>query len=237
MGFRVILAINTSSLRFSIALMKGNGGLIGQYTLADGPKGSRPLFPALHELLVQTNLDLRKAEAVAVAGGPGSFTGLRVGVSMAKGFCQAMGIPFIAVPTLEALASQLSHTAYPVCPVIGSRKGEVFAALFRSSENGEMIRMTEDVCLKVTGLSELVREKTVFIGDHFDSQAPGIQKALGRNALLAPCSCWSPTAAPVGAIALRRFRNGDTDDLEDYSPNYLRPPEVGPHLVSRPEAQ
>lgn len=228
MGIRVILAINTSSLRFSIALMKRNGGLIGQYTLAGGPKGSRPLFPALHELLVQTSTDLREAEAVAVAGGPGSFTGLRVGVSMAKGFCQAMGIPFIAVPTLEALASQLSHAAHQVCPVIGSRKGEVFAALFRSSEIGEMIRMTEDVCLKVTGLLEFVGEKTIFIGDDFDSQAPAIQKAVGGNALFAPHACWSPTAAPVGAIALKRFRNGDLDDLESYVPAYQRLPEIGP---------
>lgn len=227
MGFRVILAINTSSLRFSIALMKRSGALIGEYSLVEGPKGSRPLFPALQALLAQTNSDLRKVEAVAVAGGPGSFTGLRVGVSMAKGFCQALGVPLISVRTLEALASQLPYAAYPVCPLIGSRRGEVFAALFMCSENGEMVRTAEDVCLKLTGLSELIGGKTVFIGDDFDLQAPAVQKAVGENAFLAPRSFWSPKAAPVGTIAIRRLRDGSSEDLEGYVPSYLRPPELG----------
>lgn len=230
MGLRVILAINTSSLRFSIALLGGHGGLIGQYSLAGGPKGSRPLFPALHDLLVRTDTDLSEVEAVAVAGGPGSFTGLRVGASMAKGLCQAMGIPLVAVPSLEALASQLCHTGHPVCAVIRSRKGEVFAALFRSGETGEMVRMTEDACLNVAGLPGLIREKTIFIGDDFDSQAQAIQEAVGPNALPAPCPFWTPAAAPVGALALKRLRDGGSDDLEGFVPLYLRPPETGPTL-------
>lgn len=227
MGIRVILAINTSSLRFSIALMRGNGALIGEYSLVGGPKGSRPLFPALHELLVHTNTDLKNVVAVGVAGGPGSFTGLRVGVATAKGFCHGLGIPLIGVDTLEALAGQLSQTSYPVCAVIGSKKGEVFAALFRSDENGEVIRMTEDACLKVVDLSDLVRERTIFIGDDFETQAPAIRSALGADALLAPPPFWVPKAAQVGAITLNRLRSGSWDDLEEYVPNYLRSPEIG----------
>lgn len=223
----MILAINTSSFRFSIALIRGNGAMIGEYSLVGGPKGSRPLFPALHELLVHTNSDLKNAAAVGVAGGPGSFTGLRVGVAMAKGFCQGLGIPLIGVPSLEALACQLSQTAYPICAVIGSKKGEVFAALFRSDENGEMIRMTEDGCFKIADLPGLVKEKTVFIGDDFESQASAIRKTVGTDALLAPSSFWAPKAAQVGAITLNRLRSGSWDDLEGYVPNYLRPPEIG----------
>ncbi|RJR43424.1 MAG: tRNA (adenosine(37)-N6)-threonylcarbamoyltransferase complex dimerization subunit type 1 TsaB [Desulfobacteraceae bacterium] len=227
MGGRVILAINTSSLRFSIALIRENGALIGEYSLVAGPKGSRPLFPALHELLHHTKTDMKNAAAVAVAGGPGSFTGLRVGVAMAKGFCHGLGIPLIGVDSLEALAGQLSYPAYPVCAVIGSKKGEVFAALFRSDEIGGMVRVTEDGCLKIEELPALVKQKTIFLGDDFEAQSSAIKSAVGPYAFLAPSPLWSPKASQVGLIALDRLQKGSWDDLERYVPNYLRPPELG----------
>jgi tRNA threonylcarbamoyladenosine biosynthesis protein TsaB len=228
-GVRVILAINTSSLRFSIALVKESGALIGEYSLVAGPRGSRPLFPAMDWLLSQSGSDLRKAKAVAVAGGPGSFTGLRVGVSMAKGLCQALEVPLISVSSLEALASQLCHTAFPVCPLIGARKGEVFTALFQSRREGGMARMAGDSCLKVAELPAFTRGKAVFVGDDYDSQAPAVVKSMGKDALPAPISFWSPKAGPVGEIGLRRFRDGEWEDLDSYVPSYFRPPEIGPN--------
>lgn len=223
----MILAINTSSTLFSVALMKRNGAVISQYSIFSGAKGARPLVPALHELLMQSRLDLRKARAVAVASGPGSFTGLRVGLSLAKGISHGLGIPLIGVPTLEALASQVSYPAYPVCPIIGSLRGEVFAGLFRPDEKGEMVRLGDDGCVKISELAFYAQERTLFIGDDFESQAPLVQKAAGRNALLVPSSFWAPRAEPVGTLALRRLEKGESDDLEGYSPTYLRPPEVG----------
>lgn len=222
----MILAINTSSFLFSIALMKRNGALIGEYSLFSGPRGGRPLFPAFDELLLRSKSELREVEAVAVAAGPGSFTGLRVGLSMAKGLCQALEIPLVGVDSLEALASQLFHPAYPVCPLIGSRRGEVFAALFGSDENGEIMRVKQDVCIKINDLEGFLEEKAIFIGDDFETQASAIRKAAGQKCLLAPSSFWTPKAAPVGAIALKRLEQGCSDDLEGYVPTYLRPPDV-----------
>lgn len=229
----MIFAINTSSFLFSIALIKRNGALIGEYSLFSGPKGGRPLFPALDELLIRSKSDLRDAEAVAVAAGPGSFTGLRVGLSMAKGVCQALEIPLVGVDSLEALASQIFHPVYPICPVIGSRRGEVFAALFRSNENGEAVRVKRDVCIKINDLEGFLEEKTILIGDDFGSQASALMKAAGQKGLVAPCSFWAPKAAPVGMVALRRLEQGYSDDLEAFVPMYLRPPDIqSPSTVS-----
>ncbi|MBN1105506.1 MAG: tRNA (adenosine(37)-N6)-threonylcarbamoyltransferase complex dimerization subunit type 1 TsaB [Deltaproteobacteria bacterium] len=224
----MILAVNTSSVQFSVALMRDSGALNGEYSISSGPTGSRPLFPALKDLLARTDADLRKIAAVAVATGPGSFTGLRVGLAMAKGLCQALDVPLIGVPTLRAMAVQVSWTAYPVCSVIGARKGEVFAALFDVVEGRGPVEIKEDTCLQLTDLSRFVEERAVFVGDDFESQAGTIIRVLGDRALLAPGFFWNPKASAVGALALQRFHEGRWDDMESLVPTYLRPPDIRP---------
>jgi tRNA threonylcarbamoyladenosine biosynthesis protein TsaB len=224
----MILAVNTSSVQFSVALLRDSGALTGEYSISSGPAGSRPLFPALHDLLARTKADVRKIAAVAVATGPGSFTGLRVGLAMAKGLCQALDVPLIGVPSLRAMAVQVGRTAYPVCPVIGARKGEVFAALFDVGEGEEPVGIKEDTCLKLTDLSRFVRERAVFVGDDFESQGGTISQVLGDRALLAPGFFWNPKASAVGALALRRLHEGRLDDMGSLVPTYLRPPDIRP---------
>jgi tRNA threonylcarbamoyladenosine biosynthesis protein TsaB len=223
----VILGINTSSTLFSLALLGGNGTLIGEYSVFSGPKGGRALFPALQSLLHQTKADLKETEAIAVASGPGSFTGLRVGLSMAKGLAQGLGVPIVAVPSLEALVSQMTHTAHPVCPVIGSRRGEVFTAHFSPGSGGELVRTREDASLKITDFSGWAEGKFIFVGDDFENQAHAIREAVGERGLPAPPLFWGHRASTVAAIGLRRLRDGLTEDLEAFVPAYLRPPEVG----------
>lgn len=223
----VILGINTSSLLFSLALMGENGALIGEYSVFSGPKGGRALFPALQSLLLHTKADLKDAEAIAVASGPGSFTGLRVGLSMAKGLAQALGVPIVGVPSLEALAAQIGCPAHPVCPVIGSKRGEVFTALFSPGCGGEPVRIREDTGLKIADLPAWVDGEVIFIGDDFESQAPAIRKTFGERGFSAPTFLWGHRASSVAAIGLRRLRDGLTEDIDQFVPAYLRPPELG----------
>jgi tRNA threonylcarbamoyladenosine biosynthesis protein TsaB len=222
----VILAINTSSLQFSIALARLSGAPVAEYTLSAGRAGVRPLFPALHELLVRTGVDLREVRYLAAAKGPGSFTGLRVGLSAAKGLCRALGIPMVGVCSLEALASQWACTDLPVCALLGSKKGEVFASLFRVGKGRGLTRVKEDGCLRMSDLPLYVDDRAVFLGDDFEGQAGTIQGVLGSRAELAPPSVWTPRATAVAVIAGSRIREGDFDDPETLVPTYLRAPEI-----------
>jgi len=197
----VILAINTSSLQFSIALARESGALIAEYTLASGKKGARPLFPALHEILVRTDVNLRDVKVLAAATGPGSFTGLRVGLSAAKGLCRALGIPIIGVPSLEALASQWTCLDLPICALVGSKKGEVFASLFRVRRGMGLVREKEDRSLRMTELPFFVKGRAVFLGDDFEGQSGMIQELLGSRAELGPPPAWTPRASAVAVIA------------------------------------
>jgi tRNA threonylcarbamoyladenosine biosynthesis protein TsaB len=222
----VILAINTSSLQFSIALARKSGAVVAEYTLVSGKAGSRPLFPALHEILVRTGSDLRDVSVVAAATGPGSFTGLRVGLSAAKGLCRALGIPVIGVPSLEALASQWACLDLPVCALLGSKKGEIFAGIFRAERGDGLKRLREDCALSIEDLPLFVKGRTVFVGDDFEGQAGRIQEILGPRAVLAPATVWSPRAAAVALFAAGRLRQGHFDDAGTLVPTYLRAPDI-----------
>jgi len=125
----MILAINTSSVAFSMALMSESGIVAAEYFMSSGPANFKSLMPALHDFFVSSKTDMGDIRALTVAKGPGSFTGLRVGISVAKGICRGLGIPIIGVSTLEALVGQLAYSSYPLCPVISSRKGEIFTPL------------------------------------------------------------------------------------------------------------
>lgn len=224
----MILAINTSSVQFSIALLLENGTLAAEYFISSGPGNFRPLIPALHELLGFSKSDLKDIRAVTVAKGPGSFTGLRVGLSAAKGICQGLGIPIIGVSSLVAMAEQLAYSTYPICPVISSRKGEVFTALFRHSGEGNSVRIRKDACLKIMDLPSFIEEKAVILGNDFESQAHMIKSILGDRALLAPAVFWHLGASSVGAIGVKRLARGEFDDLQELVPTYLRPPDIRP---------
>jgi tRNA threonylcarbamoyladenosine biosynthesis protein TsaB len=127
------------------------------------------------------------------------------------------------------MANQLPHTRYPVCPIINSRKGEVFAALFQWSDEGKMVRFKEDSCLPIKDLPAFIDGITLFLGNDFNGQKPDIAKLCGQKALLAPASFWNLRASAVGALGLERFHQQDYDELQDLVPSYLRPPDIKPN--------
>ena len=140
----MILALNTSTAQFSMALMREDGSLVAESLIAPGSGRFRAFMPILHDLMASAGTDPVEIKALAVAKGPGSFSGLRVGLAAAKGICQGLGIPVVGVSSLEALAYQLPFASLPVCPLIDSRRGEVFTALFRWSGDQRMLRFRED---------------------------------------------------------------------------------------------
>jgi tRNA threonylcarbamoyladenosine biosynthesis protein TsaB len=225
----MILSINTSTAQFSIALLRENGALLAEYFMSPGSKNFHGFMPTVDDLLTHAKVDLRDVKGLIAAIGPGSFTGLRVGLSAAKGLCQALEIPIIGVSSLEAMASQWPHTCKPVCPIIDSRKGEVFAALFQWSDGQGMARIKEDTALKIADLPSFVDGETLFLGNDFSSQGPLVEESLGQKALLAPATMWALRASSVGHVGLERFHKQDFDALRDLVPSYMRPPDIRPN--------
>jgi len=225
----MLLAFNTSTPQFSIALMKMDGTVLSEYFMSSGSKNFINFMPGVDFLLTVSKINPKNLKALVLATGPGSFTGLRVGLSEAKGMTQGLHIPLIGVSSLEALASQLPYVTTPICPIIDSRKGEVFATLFGWHDDHRMIRIRGDTCLRITDLPSIIERRTLFLGNDFNNQGGLIKRALGEKALLAPAHFWRLNASAVASLGLKRFLSHDFDDLQDLIPTYLRPPDIRPN--------
>jgi tRNA threonylcarbamoyladenosine biosynthesis protein TsaB len=222
----MLLAINTSTPQFSIALLRKTGSLLAEEIVSAPSRNFQALAPAFHNLLKASGANPKDLSAVAVAVGPGSFTGLRVGIALAKGLCQGLGIPIIGVSSLEALASQCVDASIPIRPLIDSRRGEVFTALFHRSREGNLVRMSEDVCLMMDALPGFAQENSLFVGNDHDSHAPFVYRHLGSKARLAPPHLWNLRASWVGWVGLRNAGERGFDRMPDLFPVYLRAPNI-----------
>jgi tRNA threonylcarbamoyladenosine biosynthesis protein TsaB len=224
----MILAINTSTLQFGLAFLQGDGSVLGEYVMSRSERHFGTLMPAFHFLLTRLKLDIHELKAVMVAKGPGSFTGLRVGLAAAKGLCQGLQIPIIGVSSLEAMASQLPCASIPIAPVLDSRKGEAFTALFLWSDEGGLVRSKEDICLKLEDMPAFFEGPTLFIGNDFSTQQPVLMSVFGKDARFAPPFFWNLKASALGFVGLKRFREEDFDEPGDLLPLYLRAPDIRP---------
>jgi tRNA threonylcarbamoyladenosine biosynthesis protein TsaB len=204
--------------------------LLAEYILPSGSSRYSGLMPSLHDLLTRAGLMPQNLNGLTVAVGPGSFTGIRIGLSITKGLSESLAIPLVGVSTLEAMASQLSCLNHDICPLVASRKGEVFTALFRWSKRGELLRVREDTCVKVTEIVTIVETSTVFIGNNLAQQGPALKRQLGDDTLLAPANLWTLRASSVGIVGLRRLRNGDSDNSTELVPSYLRGADIRPAI-------
>jgi tRNA threonylcarbamoyladenosine biosynthesis protein TsaB len=223
----VILSLNTSTVQFSLALLERDGTLLAESVMGPGGKQFSDLMPTLDFLMKGARSSPAQLDAVIVAKGPGSFTGLRVGMSAAKGLCQVLGIPLIGVSSIKALASQLPWTDLEICAMVHSRKGEVFAGRFFWAD-GRLTMRSEEVCLRLEDLADFASPMGLFIGNDFPRQHHMIRAVLGPNVRLAPPSIWHLRASALAYAGLDRFHQNDFDDLGALTPVYLRPPDVRP---------
>ena len=202
--------------------------VLGEYILPSSPSHFSNLMPSIDDLLSKVELFPQNLKGVVVALGPGSFTGIRIGLSVAKGFSESLNIPISGIHTLLAMASQLSCSHEDICPLITSRKGEVFTALFTWSANGSLLRCKDDTCLRVNDLSSIIENKTVFIGNDFSAQGPIIQQQFGENHVLAPANLWNLKASSLGILGLKRLQKDGSDNVEELVPIYLRGADIRP---------
>jgi tRNA threonylcarbamoyladenosine biosynthesis protein TsaB len=220
--------VETSTLSGATALVEGDT-VVAEYRLNVAITHSERLLPAIDHLLVTAGLRPADVDAFAVAIGPGSFTGLRIGLSTMKSLAFATGKPLCGVPTLDALAWSLPFAAYPVCPVLDARKGEVYTALYRT-DGGRLEPLWEPRAVAPEALAAaLAREldgPVVFLGDGVAAYAAVLRERLGEAARFAPPAQRLPSAVTVAELARARLERGETADPATLVPLYLRPSEA-----------
>jgi tRNA threonylcarbamoyladenosine biosynthesis protein TsaB len=209
-----LLAIETSTLAGGVALLDGDR-LVGEYLLDVRVTHSERLMAALDRVLHDAGVTLDEIDALAVAVGPGSFTGLRIGLGTAKGLAFGRDLPVAAVPTLDAMAAGVPFAALPVCPVIDARKGEVYVSRYRW-DGAAMRREWDYLAMSPAELTERLDEPVILVGD----AASSIVSPLAR---LAPVARRLPSAACVGQVGLERLARGERTDAAALVPLYLRP--------------
>jgi tRNA threonylcarbamoyladenosine biosynthesis protein TsaB len=212
-----VLAVETSSLAGGVALLDDER-LVAEYLLDVSVTHSERLMAAIDRVLTDARWTARELGGLAVAVGPGSFTGLRIAVSTVKGLGLALRLPIAAVPTLDAMAAALPWAALPVCPVLDARKGEVYASLYRW-DGDAMRRQWEYLALSPAALAERLTEPVIVAGDG----APVIRSPHAR---LLPPPRRLPSPGCVGLLGLERLRRGETVAAAALAPLYLRPSEA-----------
>lgn len=219
-----VIAIETATVVGSIAIVDP-ARVISEITLNIRATHSEKLMAAIDRLLCGAGLAVEDMDGIAVSIGPGSFTGLRIGLSTAKGLSYASGKPLIGIPTLDALALNMTFSSYLTCPIQDARKGEVYAALYRpGAESPEKI--TDDMALDPAALAGMITEKTVFIGDGVNIYRDFLMKQVGGLYNEAPLPLQLPRASNVALLALKRLEKGDVDDPFALVPRYIRKSEA-----------
>jgi tRNA threonylcarbamoyladenosine biosynthesis protein TsaB len=220
----LILGIETSTKTGSVAIVSDDA-VVAQYSLNIEVTHSERLMSTVDRVMKDTGLTIADIDGFSVALGPGSFTGLRIGVSTVKGLAFATNKPVAAVPTLLALARNLPFAAWPVCPLLDARKNEVYAALYLF-EGKACTQVMPETTIKIPELAARISRKTIFTGEAAHLYRAEIEKQFGDEALFAPRSAALPSAATVAELGLDMIKNGIQTDPDSLTPLYIRRPEA-----------
>ncbi len=220
-----VLAVETSTMLGGVAVVDSEKGLVAETRLNVKTTHSERLMTAIDNLLKQSELDLDGIDAFAVAIGPGSFTGLRIGLSTVKGLSYATGKEIVTVPTLEAFAWNFQYCPYPVCLMLDARKGEVYTAVFKW-ENGGFRRLVPETSIKPEDLLRSLEGVVLFAGEGVPLYAMKIADIMRERALMGSPQTMVPSPANVAMLGLKKAEKGDYADASDQVPYYIRKSEA-----------
>ena len=214
-----ILGVDTSTPIGSVGLIDGER-FVAEHTLSIVKAHSSRLMPAIDQILKWGDLTVHDLDACAVGIGPGSFTGIRIGVGTIKSLCYALKKPIIGISTLEAIAYNLRYTDKLICPILDARKDEVYGAVFRGAQN--LLRKSDDLCVPIEVLLSHIDEDAIFVGDGLGRYAPVVQEQFGEDVPLADPIFNVPRGASIARIGYDRLLNGQSGDYFSLTPNYVR---------------
>jgi tRNA threonylcarbamoyladenosine biosynthesis protein TsaB len=220
----LILGIETATKTGGVAVISEQG-VLAEYTLNIEVTHSERLMSTVDRVLSDTGVTLADIDAFAVSIGPGSFTGLRIGVSTVKGLAFTTGKPVAAVPSLRALAWNIPEASHPICPLFDARKNEVYAAIFRHV-GGELVTVMPERVMTLRELADEMSGPMVFTGEGALLFRDRIRMLFEDRALFAPLSAMAPSAASVAEIGLGMLGSGGATGPDGLVPLYIRRPEA-----------
>ncbi|MFC2005763.1 tRNA (adenosine(37)-N6)-threonylcarbamoyltransferase complex dimerization subunit type 1 TsaB [Chloroflexota bacterium] len=218
------IAIDTSTDTASLALVK-DSEVLAELTWRCSQNHSTQLLPNLSHLLNQAKLSLQSASCIVVARGPGSYNGLRVGISTAKGLAFSLGIPIVGVSTMEVEAYQHAETGLPICPIFNAGRGEIAAATYQKQGN-EWCQFISEYVTTVETLCSQIATKTIFCGEYALLIAAELRRQLKQKAVILSPAAGLRRASFLAELGLKRFKAGDYDNPTTLQPLYLRGPSI-----------
>ncbi|MGN0203999.1 MAG: tRNA (adenosine(37)-N6)-threonylcarbamoyltransferase complex dimerization subunit type 1 TsaB [Coprococcus sp.] len=218
-----ILALESSGLVASVAVVTEDR-LIGEYTTNFKKTHSQTLLPMMDTLLKMTGISVTEVNAIAVSGGPGSFTGLRIGSATAKGLGLALNKPIISVPTVDAIAYNLFGTDALVCPLMDARRNQTYTGLY-TFEGDQMICLVHQ---KAVMIDEIISEindlgrRVIFLGDGVPVFRQALEEGIQVPHTYAPIHLNQQRAGALGALAVQYYKEGRCETPAEHQPDYLR---------------
>ena len=223
-----ILALDSSGLVASVAVVEDNQ-LLAEYTVNYKKTHSQTLLPMLDEIAKMIELDLETIDAIAVAAGPGSFTGLRIGSATAKGLGLALKKPLIPVPTVDALAYNLYDSTGVICPMMDARRQQVYTGIYHFAGGTEFEELVaqeagpvEDIIKKCNELGQKLGKPVIFLGDGVPVYKDIIEELCNVEHSYAPAHLSRQRAGAVAIRAMKLYEEGKAEPASDHAPIYLR---------------
>lgn len=224
-----ILAIDSSGLVATVAVVEEENEIsktIAEYTINYKKTHSQTLLPMLDEIVKMTDMNLDTIDAIAVAGGPGSFTGLRIGSATAKGLGLALKKPLIHISTVDGLAYNLCYTDRIICPIMDARRNQVYTGIYQM--DGDKLQVLEaQMAVEIDELAKKLctyGKPVIFLGDGVPVHKDRLEKELMTNydIAFAPAHMNQQRAATVGMLGIQYYKEGKTETAMEHKPDYLR---------------
>jgi tRNA threonylcarbamoyladenosine biosynthesis protein TsaB len=216
-----VLAVDTSTQAGSVAVLEDDT-LLAEVAVTSSRTHAKRLMPAIDACLEMAGLGVADCDAFAVTTGPGSFTGLRIGISTIKGLGFATKKPVAGVSTLDALAYQFPSFPHLVCPMLDARKGQIYTGLYESTGHMTWKRVVEDCAVEPKEWLKQIQRMCLFVGDGSLAYAEIIRETLGGLAQFVPPYLNRVRASVVAYIGMKQVLDGETTDVSTLVPHYIR---------------
>lgn len=217
------LAIDTSTAVMGVALL--NEQKIYAEMITNLKKNhSIRLMPTIDQLFAEVKWEPKDIDLIAAAKGPGSYTGVRIGVTTAKTFAWALNIPIIGVSTLETMAYEQHHFSGLISPLIDARRGQIYTGLYKKIQ-GKWLNLEHDRIILLADWLNMLKQKqeeVLFVGDDVQLHQPEISQALGSQAEFSSPAFNIPRPSNIGWIGQQLYQQGNRDNLFDFAPAYLQ---------------